>query len=130
MSLLTVFNPPDAATSRQIRLYGAGAWLIGLVSLVVLSLAAPVLERIPFETDLKMIYIPTLLVAFGLMVTGCYRALTGKKTSKNVEDHEVSYARVIIGVMSVLLSLLIPATIVVACLYFVQWIGIEPNKIF
>ena len=64
------------------------------------------------------------------MVTGCYRVLTGKKTSKNVSDYEVSYIRVIMGVVSFLLSIMIPVSIMVLFLYFLQWIGIEPNKLF
>ena len=128
MSLKMTFNPPREATSRQIRLYGLGAWAVGFVAAVVLSSAGPAIDRITFETDLEIIYIPTVLVAFGLMVTGCYRALTGKKTSKSVDDYDVSPARVIVGLVSLLLSLMIPAVILVGLLYALQWIGIEANR--
>jgi hypothetical protein len=69
-------------------------------------------------------------VAFGLMTTGCYRALTGKKASKSVNEYEVSYTRVTIGVVSFLLSIVIPASIMLLFFYFLHWIGIEPNKLF
>ena len=130
LSLKTTFNPPDNATALQIRLYGFGAWLIGFIIMVVLCLTIPVLERIIINNDLGIIYVSICFVAFGLMVTGCYRALTGKKTSKNVDDYEVSFTRVIMGVVSFLLSIMIPASIIVLFLYFLQWIGIEPNKLF
>ena len=103
LSFKITFNPPDNATGNQIRLYGLGAWLIGFIIMVVLCWTIPVLERIIIHTDLGTIYICISFVAFGLMTTGCYRALTGKKTSKSVTDYEVSYTRVIMGVVSFLL---------------------------
>ena len=130
LSLKTTFNPPDSATALQIRLYGLGAWLIGFIVMVVLCLTIPVVERISFNNNLGIIYICISLVAFGLMTTGCYRALTGKKTSKSVNEYEVSYTRVIIGVVSFLLSIVIPASIMLLFFYFLHWIGIEPNKLF
>lgn len=130
VSLKTTFNPRDNASALQIRLYGLGAWLIGFIIMVVLCLTIPVLERITINNNLGIIYICISFVAFGLMTTGCYRALTGKKTSKNVNDYEVSYIRVIMGVVSFLLSIMIPASIMVLLLYFLQWMGIEPNKLF
>jgi hypothetical protein len=130
LSLKTTFNPPDNASALQIRLYGLGAWLIGFIIMVVLCLTIPALERITINNNLGIIYISISFVAFGLMATGCYRALTGKKTSKNVNDYEVSYTRVIVGVVSFLLSIMIPASIMLLFLYFLQWMGIEPNKLF
>ena len=130
LSLKTTFNPPDNATALQIRLYGLGAWLIGFIIMVVLCLTIPLLERITINDNLGIIYLSIYFVAFGLMATGCYRALTGKKTSKNVDDYEVSYTRVIMGVVSFLLSLMIPVSIMLLFLYFLQWMGIEPNKLF
>ena len=130
LSLKTTFNPPDNATALQIRLYGLGAWLIGFIIMVVLCLTIPILERMTINSNLGIIYISISFVAFGLMVTGYYRTLTGKKTSKNVNDYEVSYTRVIVGVVSFLLSIMIPASIMLLFLYFLQWIGIEPNKLF
>jgi len=130
LSLKTTFNPPDNVSALQIRLYGLGAWLIGFFIMVVLCLTIPVLERITINNNLGIIYISISFVAFGLMATGCYRALTGKKTSKNVNNYEVSYTRVIMGVVSFLLSVMIPASIMLLFLYFLQWIGIEPNKLF
>ena len=129
LSLKTTFNPPDNATALQIRLYGLGAWLIGFIIMVVLCLTIPVLERITINNNLGIIYVSISFVAFGLMATGCYRALTGKKTSRNVNDYEVSYTRVIMGVVSFLLSIMIPASIMLLFLYFLQWMGIEPNKL-
>jgi hypothetical protein len=130
LSLKTTFNPPDNATVPQIRLYGLGAWLIGFIIMIVLCLTIPVLERITINNNLGIIYICISIVAFGLMTTGCYRALTGKKTSKNVNEYDVSYTRVILGVVSFLLSIIIPISIMLLVLYFLQWIGIEPNKLF
>ena len=130
LSLKTTFNPPNNASALQIRLYGLGAWLIGFFIMVVLCLTIPVLERITINNNLGIIYVSISFVAFGLMATGCYRALTGKKTSKNVNNYEVSYTRVIMGVVSFLLSVMIPASIMLLFLYFLQWIGIEPNKLF
>ncbi len=130
LSLKTTFNPPDSATDLQIRLYGLGAGLIGFIIMVVLCLTIPVVERISFNNNLGIIYICITFVAFGLMTTGCYRALTGKKTSKSVNEYEVSYTRVIIGVVSFLLSIVIPASIMLLFFYFLHWIGIEPNKLF
>jgi hypothetical protein len=130
LSLKTTFNPPDDATALQVRLHGLGAWLIGFIIMLVLSLAIPVLEKIAIYTNLGIIYMCISFIAFGLMTTGCYRALTGKKISKNVNAYEVSYTRVIMGVVSFLLSITIPASIMVLFLYFLQWIGIEPNKLF
>jgi len=130
LSLKTTFNPPDNATAHQIRLYGMGSWLIGFIIMVVLSLTVSVLEKIAINNNLGIIYISVLFISFGLMVTGCYRALTGKKSSVNVNEYEVSYIRVIIGVVSFLLSIMIPASIMLLFLYFLQWIGIEPNKLF
>ena len=130
LSLKTTFNPPDNATAPQIRLYGLGAWLIGFIIMIVLCLTIPVLERITINNNLGIIYICISIVAFGLMTTGCYRALTGKKTSKNVKEYDVSYIRVIIGVVSFLLSIIIPILIMLLVLYFLRWIGIEPNRLF
>ena len=130
LSLKTTFNPPDSATALQIRLYGLGAWLIGFIIMVVLCLTIPVVERISFNNNLGIIYICISFVAFGLMTTGCYRALTGKKRSKSVNEYEVSYTRVIIGVVSFLLSIVIPASIMLLFFNFLHWIGIEPNKLF
>ena len=130
LSLKTTFKPPENATAQQIRLYGLGAWLIGFITTVVLSLTISVLERITINNNLGIIYISISFVAFSLMTTGCYRALTGKKTSKNVNDYEISYTRVIMGVVSLLLSFMIPASIMLLFLYFLQWMGIEPNKLF
>jgi hypothetical protein len=98
--------------------------------MVILCLTIPILERMTIDSNLGIIYISICFVAFGLMVTGCYRTLTGKKISKNVNDYEVSYTRVIMGVVSFLLSIMIPASIMLLFLYFLQWIGIEPNKLF
>ena len=130
LSLKTTLNPPDNATALQIRLYGLGAWLIGFIIVVVLCLIIPAMERIRTNNNLGIIYFFISLVAFGLMTTGCYRALTGKKISKNLNDYEVSYIRVIMGVVSFILSMIIPASIMVLVLYFLQWMGIEPNKLF
>lgn len=130
LSLKTTFNPPDDSTVHQIRLYGLGAWLIGFIIMMVLCLTIPILERLSADLNLGVIYISISFVAFGLMVTGCYRTLTGKKISKNLNDYEVSYTRVIVGVVSFLLSIMIPASIMLLFLYFLQWIGIEPNKLF
>ena len=130
LSLKTTFNPPDNATALQIRLYGLGAWLIGFIIMVVLCLTTPILQRITINNNLGIIYISISFVAFSLMATGCYRVLTGKKTSKKVSDYEVSFTRIIMGVGSLLLSIMIPTSIMLSFLYFLQWIGIEPNKIF
>jgi hypothetical protein len=130
LSLKTTFNPPDNATALQIRLYGLGAWLIGFIIMVVLCLTTPILQRITINNNLGVIYISISFVAFSLMATGCYRVLTGKKTSKNVSDYEVSFTRIIMGVGSLLLSIMIPTSIMLSFLYFLQWIGIEPNKFF
>lgn len=130
LSLKTTFNPPDNATARHVRVYGLGAWLIGFIIMVFLSLAIPVLEIIPINANLGIVYMCISFIAFGLMTTGCYRALTGKRISKNINDHEVSFTRVIMGVVSFLLSLTIPVSIIVLFLYFLQWLGIEPNKLF
>lgn len=130
LSLKTTFNPPDNATALQIKLYGLGAWLIGFIIMVILFLTIPVLERITIINNLGIIYFFISLVAFGLMTTGCYRTLTGKKISKNVNDYEVSYTRVIMGVVSFLLSIMIPASIMLLLINFLQWMGIEPNKLF
>ena len=130
LSLKTTFKPPDNATALQIRLYGLGAWSIGFITVLVLSVTIPVLERISRNNNLGIIYISISFVAFGLMVIGCYRALTGKKTSIHVDDYEISYTRIIMGVVSFLLSLTIPTAIMLLFLYFLQWIGIEPNKLF
>ena len=129
LSLKTTFNPPDNATALQIRLYGLGAWLIGFIIVVVLCLIIPAMERIKFNNNLEIIYFFISLIAFGLMTTGCYRALTGRKISKNLNEYAVSYILVIMGVVSFLLSMIIPASIMVLVLYFLQWMGIEPNKI-
>jgi hypothetical protein len=130
LSLKTTFNPPDNATALQIRLYGLGAWLIGFIIMVVLCLTTPILQRITINNNLGVIHISISFVAFSLMATGCYRVLTGKKTSKNVNDYEVSFTRIIMGVGSLLLSIMIPTSIMLSFLYFLQWIGIEPNKLF
>jgi hypothetical protein len=130
LSLKTTFNPPDNASAHQIRLFGLGAWLIGFIIMLVLCLGISVLERIIINTNLGIIYISISFVAFGLMTTGCYRALTGKNTSKKINDYEVSYARVIMGLVYFLLSIMIPISIMLLFLYFLQWIGIEPNKLF
>ena len=130
LSLKTTFNPPDDATALQIRLYGLGAWLIGFIVVIILCLSISVLEKMTIHNNLGIIYICISFVAYGLMTTGCYRALTGKKISKNVHDYEVSGARVIMGVVSFLLSIIIPTSIMVSFLYFLQWLGIEPNKLF
>ena len=130
LSLKTTFHPPGNATAHQIRLYGLGSWLIGFLTMVVLSLTISVLEEITLNNNLGIIYISIYFISFGLMVVGCYRALTGKKTSIKVDDYEVSYIRVIIGVLSYLLSIMIPTSIILLFLYFLQWIGIEPNKFF
>lgn len=129
LSLKTTFNPPDNATALEIRLYGLGAWLIGFIIVVVLCLIIPAMERIKLNNNLGIIYFFISFVAFGLMTTGCYRALTGRKISKNLNEYAVSYIRVIIGVVSFLLSMIIPASIMVLVLYFLQWMGIEPNKL-
>jgi hypothetical protein len=130
LSLKTTFNPPDNATAHQIRLYGLGAWIIGFLAMVVLSLTISVLEKTTLTNNFGIIYICVYFVSFGLMVIGCYRALTGKKTSIKVNEHEVSSIRVIVGVLSYLLSIMIPISIILLFLYFLQWIGIEPNKFF
>jgi hypothetical protein len=130
LSLKTTFNPPDSATALQIRLYGLGAWLIGFFIMVVLCLTIPVVEKISFNNNLGIIYLCITFVAFGLMTTGCYRALTGKKMVKSVKEYEVSYTRVIIGLASFLLSIMIPASIMLLFFYLLQWIGIEPNRLF
>ena len=130
LPLKTTFKPPDNATARQIRLYGLVSWLIGFITMVVLSLTISVLEEISVNNSLRIIYISIYFVSFGLMVIGCYRALSGKKTSIEVNDYEVSYMRVIISVLSYLLSIMIPTSIILLFLYFLQWTGIEPNKFF
>ena len=130
LSLKTTFNPPDNATAHQIRLYGLVSWLIGFVTMVVVSLSIPVLEKITISNKLGIICISIFFVSFSIMVTGCYRALTGKKTSINVNDYEVSYIRVMTGLVFYLLSIMIPISIMLLFLYFLQWIGIEPNKLF
>jgi len=130
LSLKTTFNPPDNATALQIRLYGLGAWLIGFIIVVVLCLIIPAMERIKFNNNLGIIYFFISLIAFGLMTTGCYRALTGKKISKNLNEYEVSFTRVIVSVVSFLLSMIIPASIMLLVLYFLQWMAIEPNRLF
>ena len=130
LSLKTTFNPPDNATARQVRLYGLGAWLIGFIIMLVLCLAIPVLEKIAINMNLGIIYMCICFVAFGLMTTGCYRALTGKKISKNANAYEVSFTRIIMGVASFLLSMTIPLSIAVLFLYVLQWFGIESNQLF
>jgi hypothetical protein len=129
-SLKTAFNPSENATARQIRFSGFGAWVIGFLIMVVLCWAISVLERIISNTNLGIVYISITVVAFGLMTTGCYRTLTGKKTSKITNDYEVSYTRVIKGVVSFILSTMIPTSIMLLFLYFLQWMGIEPNTLF
>ena len=86
LSLKTTFNPPDNATALQIRLYGLGAWLFGFIIVVVLCLIIPAMERIKFANNLGIIYFFISFIAFGLMTTGCYRALTGKKISRNLNE--------------------------------------------
>lgn len=54
LALKTTLHPPDNASARQIRRYGFGAWLIGFIILVVLSLGIPVLERIMISTELGL----------------------------------------------------------------------------
>lgn len=98
--------------------------------MVILFLTIPVLERITINNNLGKFYFFISLVAFGLMTTGCYRTLTGKEISKNVNNYEVSYTRVIMGVVSFLLSIMIPASIMLLLINFLQWMGIEPNKLF
>ena len=130
LSLKMTFRPPDDATPLQIRLCGLGAWFLGFTIMVFLTLTIPFLERIAIDSNLGIVYLCVIIVAFGLMVTGCYRTLTGKKASREVDEYEVSSVRVIIGVVSFLLSITIPASIIVLFLYFLQWVGIEPNQFF
>ena len=129
-SLRTTFSPPDHASSSQIRLYGLGAWIIGFLIVVALCWAIPVLERLIININLGIIYACISIVAFGLMTTGCFRALTGKKMSGKTDDQAVSFTRVIMGLVSFLLSITIPISIMLLFLYFLQWIGIEPNTLF
>lgn len=63
------------------------------------------------------------------MATGCFRAITGKNTAGNANDYEVSWVRVIKGLIALLLSIIIPVSMVLALLYFLQGMGIEPNKL-
>ncbi len=126
----TTFDSSANATVHQIRRYGLGAWLAGLLVLVVLALSIPLLERSVISTEVAMAYASASLVAFGLMAIGCYKALTGKNLKVRVNDYEASLARVIKLQIAILLSITIPALIVVAFLYFLHWIGVEPNRIF
>ena len=130
VAIKTTFNPPNDATSKQIRVYGLAAWLIGLIAMLIITIATPLLERVTPGRGLGIVFLAVSLVAYGLMATGCYRALTGKKESQAHNPYEVSFLRIIVGLVSVILSITIPATILVLFLYFLQWIGIEPNKLF
>ena len=98
--------------------------------MLFLTIATPLLARATPGRGLGIVFLAVCLVAYGLMATGCYRALTGKKQSQAHDPYEVSFLRIILGLVSVILSMVIPATILVLFLYFLQWIGIEPNKLF
>jgi hypothetical protein len=130
MSLKTTLNPPGNATASQIRIYGLGAWFVGFFIMVILCWAIAVLEKEINHFNLGIIYACIAIIAFGLMTTGCYRVLSGKKTSENLNASSISFARIVVGGVSFLLSLMIPISIMLLFLYFLQWIGIEPNTLF
>ena len=130
LALKTTLDSPDNATVSQIRLTGLGAWLAGFVILVVLALSLPLLEKWIISTEVALVYLVVSIAAFALMAIGCYRALTGRNVNVRVNDYEASLARVIKLQIALLLSVAVPALMVVALLYFLHWMGPEPNRFF
>lgn len=46
LAVQNVFNPPKNATSGQVRLYGAAAWLVGLVTAIVGPVSLSLLSQL------------------------------------------------------------------------------------
>lgn len=130
LSLKTTFNPPDTSSAKQIRIYGLIAWLVGFLIMIVNTVAFSVIDRIIDIGTLRLVFVAISLVATGFMVSGFYRFLTGKKEPKSESAYEISLYRVGLVFISMILSIAIPVMIIVLILYYLQSIGIEPNKLF
>jgi hypothetical protein len=129
-SLSTTFNPPEKASSKQIRIYGLASWLFGLVSMIVIMIFN---FGVPSLMKYRFVALSTIIlyfISFCLMITGCYRVLTGRSKSVEVDKYEISFSRILLGVMAYFISVGLPATIILMFLYFLQWIGIDPRQLF
>lgn len=127
IALKSTFNPPEDATSKQIRIYGLGAWLIGFVLAIINNLFFIYVTKNDDSLGIIIHFILLLsLVAAVLMVSGCYRTLTGKKDYKGDDNHiSASFARIIIGMVAYVLAIAIPLAIFLLVIYILQWAGIE-----
>jgi hypothetical protein len=130
LSLKTTFNPPDTSSTKQIRINGLIAWLVGFLIMIVNTMAVSIIYRIMNIGSLGLVFFAISLAAVGFMVSGFYRFLTGKKEQKSENEYEISLYRVGLVFISLILSITIPVMIIGLILYYLQSIGIEPNKLF
>ena len=130
LALKTTFQPPDNATSRQIRLHGLTAWLAGFFCLLLLTLASGFFEKLAPNADLALFYGAAVFVAFGLMTSGCYRALTGRPPAAPPGDYQLCWRRMVLGLAAGLLSLILPCALLLLAALILQRLGIEPNSFF
>ncbi len=129
LAVQNVFNPPKNATSGQVRLYGAAAWLVGLVTAIVGAVSLSLLGQLRVVPRFAMLVGIFPLAGFGLMTIGGYRALTGKNVQVTMDMTEISIFRVIVGLFALLVSFVLAGAAATAFLYYLQWVGIDPRNI-
>jgi len=94
-AVLQSFAPPPAATSKSIRINGAVCILVGMVCVgafgaAVLFLKAP-----------ESLLLIASFLAYAFFTVGGYRLIRGKEASAQ-HPGEISYARILLGCLSVL----------------------------
>ncbi|HEY3357419.1 MAG TPA: hypothetical protein VGQ83_29480 [Polyangia bacterium] len=95
---------PPSATSREVRIDGLIAAAVGLVVVLGTTLAAMALEKLSGLVELGRALLLLVLVGYGLLVIGGYRALTGRHPASEREDALSSLRRIGIGVAVVVLA--------------------------
>jgi hypothetical protein len=99
----TLHVPPEA-TTREVRVDGLIAAVVGLVVVLAGTLGAMTLEKIALTVGFGRAMLVLVFVGYGLLVIGGYRALTGRHPAHEQHDAMSSIRRIGTGILVVCLA--------------------------
>ena len=103
-ALQHTFHVPPAATARQVRVDGGIAAVVGLVVVVGSMLLMMALEKVTKTVGFGRAMLALVLVGYGLLIVGGYRALTGRHPASEQHDALSSLRRIGTGILVVVLA--------------------------
>jgi len=103
-ALTHTLRVPPTASAREVRIDGLIAAVVGLVVVVAGTLMAMALEKVTMTVGFGRAMLALVLVGYGLLVIGGYRAATGWHPAGEQHDVMSSLRRIGTGIFVVIVA--------------------------